>query len=275
MAKIGLDIGTGFVKCVSDCCQFKFPSLYVKRTGGEWTNKVFEAVGESALRMLKTRGAAGTGPICKGRPDARYTRQAQLLIQESLDRVRQAAGRAGDSQKARIVVGLPYEASDQKGVISRMVRKSDWVEQCDVVAQAVGTLVDLGMDTGIAVSVGQGTAEIVVVEDDEVIDGQSSVWASEFITGRMGRFAHLDMGELIRRKETCTKYAKVMTENLAQEVSEMAKSYGNTHELALSGGGILIPGVRDGLVSKLKDFKIHIPSDPVMSNACGLYKLIA
>ena len=127
------------------------------------------------------------------------------------------------------------------------------------------------MDTGVVVSIGQGTTEIVVVHDAEVIDGTSSSWASDFVTKKVGRFAHLDPSSLEDHKDVCKRYARVLAENLAAEVSDVAGQYG--YPLALSGGGLLMPGVRDELEARLKGSKIAVPDDPVMSNARGLYKL--
>ncbi len=275
MLKIGLDIGTGFVKCVSNNGSVRFPSIYVKRTHGDWTGTVTEAVGEKAARMLDSTGAATVRPIIRGRPDPRYQKQVEMLIRESVSRIRTLAGRSADCDDTiRIAVGLPYEASDYRETISKMVKKTTGAERCDVVAQAVGTLVDAGKVSGMVVSIGQGTSEIIVIDDNHVIDGESSRWASEFITRKISKFAHLDPNLLLARKDTCKKYAKVLAENLATEIIDMASGYGNAYDLVLSGGGLLIPGVRDELESRLKKFKVVIPDDPVMSNATGLYKLV-
>ena len=275
MLRIGLDIGTGFVKCVSDHGAVRFPSLYVRRTHGDWADADSEAVGERAARMLHTAGAATVRPITRGRPDPRYQKQVEMLVREAVSRIRVAAGRSADTgEKARMAVGLPYEASDCREAVSKMVRRCVPADRCDVVAQAVGTLVDMDKSTGMVVSIGQGTSEIVVIEDDQVIDGESSRWASEFITRKIGKFAHLDLDTLDRRKETCKKYAKVLAGNLAAEIEDMASGYGRAHDLILSGGGLLIPGMRGELESRLKKFRISIPADPVMSNAIGLYKLL-
>lgn len=275
MFKVGLDIGTGFVKCVSDHGSVLFPSLYVKRTHGDWTNVDSEAVGEKAARMLHTSGAATVRPITRGRPDPRYQKQVEMRILEAVSKIRLAAGRSADGdEKAKMAVGLPYEASDCRDAISRLIRKCVPTDRCDVVAQAVGTLIDMDRSTGMVVSIGQGTSEIVVIEDNQVIDGESSEWASEFITRKIGRFAHLDRDLLGRRKETCKKYARVMAAGLAAEVEDMATGYSHAHDVILSGGGLLIPGVRDELESRLKKFRISVPADPVMSNAIGLYKLL-
>ncbi len=280
MLKIGLDLGTGFVKCVSNYCSVRFPSLYVRRTHGDWASVAGrEAVGDKALRMLRTAGTATIRPIVRGRPDPRYQKQVEMLVRESVDRIRIGAGReadGGDSHELRIAVGLPYEASDYRDSIAKIVRRAVGTAAGEyaVVAQAVGTLVDLGMSSGLVVSVGQGTTEIVVIDDNEVIDGESSGWASSFITAKVGKFAHLDTDLLLRRRDTCKKYAKVLAENLATEIADKAAEYGNSYDVALSGGGLFIPGVRDELESRLKQFRIMVPDDPVMSNAAGLYKLV-
>ena len=277
MLRIGLDIGTGFVKCVSDHGSVRFPSLYVRRTHGDWADADSEAVGERAAGMLHTAGAATVRPITHGRPDPRYQKQVEMLVREAVSRIRVAAGRTADcDEKARMAVGLPYEASDCREAVSKMVKRCVPADRCDVVAQAVGTLVDMGRNTGMVVSIGQGTSEIVVIEDDQVIDGESSRWASEFITRKIGKFAHLDRDALNRRRETCKKYAKVLAGNLCTEIEDMASGYNHAYDLILSGGGLLIPGVRDELESRLKKrFRISMPADPVMSNAIGLYKLLA
>ena len=276
MLKIGLDIGTGFVKCVSNHGSVMFPSLYVRRTHGDWAGTDSEAVGERAASMLHTAGAATVRPIIRGRPDPRYQKQVEMLIREAVSKIRIEAGRSADTNEgARMAVGLPYEASDCKEAVSKMVRRCVPADRCDVVAQAVGTLVDVDKGTGMVVSIGQGTSEIVVIEDNQVIDGESSRWASDFITRKIGKFAHLDRDLLNRRRETCKKYARVLAGNLCAEIEDMASGYGHAYDLVLSGGGILIPGVRNELESRLKRrFRISVPADPVMSNAIGLYKLL-
>lgn len=271
MVKIGLDIGTGFVKCVSDHGSFRFPSLYARRINGQWTSAVSEAVGDKAAQMLRTRGTTAISPICQGRPQKRYQKQVRLLVAEAIDRVYKMV--QAPAEKARIVVGLPYEAASVKGALTRLISQESRVERCDVVAQAVGTLVGMHRRTGMVVSIGQGTSEILVVEDNKILDGRSLEWASEFITLKIGRFAHLDTKLLAQHRDVCSRYAKALAENLAAEVADMASAHGYGQEIIVSGGGILIPRVRQELAGRLKGFKLAIPEDPVMSNAVGIYKL--
>ena len=273
--RMGLDLGTGFVKCVSDYGSVRFPSVYAKQACGSWSEKTTEAVGDTAARMIDGMGVSAIRPILRGRPDSRYQRQAALLIQESLRlSYRMAKMPVNADEKIRIAVGLPYYAFDVRQFMGRLLKKTLNIETCVVAAQASGTLVDLNLESGLVVSIGQGTTEMVVIDDFEVMDGNSSRWASDYITKKLGRFAHLDVDLLQKNKTTCIKYAKILAENLALEIREMADSHNNRYSLALSGGGLLIPGVRDELASRLGGLDVAVPDDPVMSNARGLYKMI-
>ena len=275
MLKIGLDLGTGFVKCVSDYGSVRFPSVYVKRIHGSWAGKTTEAVGESALNIINTMGTSAIRPINRGKPDSKYTKQVEMLIQESMNQIYKNAKTPVDvNEKIKIVVGLPYYAYDSKDMITKMVKKILNVEQCVAVPQACGTILDLGRKRGIVVSIGQGTTEIIVIDSMEVIDGDSSQWASDFVTKKIGKFAHLDVKQLFQNKDTCRKYSKILAENLTREICEMSENYNNQYPIAISGGGLLIPGMNKELLSRLKDFEMLIPDDPVMSNARGLYKLV-
>ena len=83
----------------------------------------------------------------------------------------------------------------------------------------------------------------------------------------------MDPSALESYKDICKKYARVLAENLAAEIWDVVGQY--VYSLALSGSGLLMPGVRDELEARLKGRKIVVPSDPVTSNAHGLYKLAA
>ena len=274
--KIGLDIGTGFVKCVSDYGAVRFPSVYVRRVHGVWTEKAIESVGSKATSLLDSTGVTAISPISRGKPDPRYYRQVDMLLAEALRQSHALSKTPVDpSDKLRIVVGLPYHAFGYRDTMVRVMQKALNVESCAVVAQASGTLVDLDLEGAIVVSIGQGTTEIVVIDDLEVIDGESSRWASDFVTKKIGRFAHLDVDTIQKNHDMCQKYSKIMAENLAREISDMSEQHGGRYKIALSGGGLLIPGMQERLSSRLKkEFEIVVPDDPVMSNANGLYKLV-
>ena len=273
MVRIGLDIGTGFVKCVTDSHRFRFPTLYVRRHHGEWTKGTSEAVGQRALAMLEAPGAAAFAPILRGRPDEQYGRQVEMLISEAIGMALAGEGRKADSAEASVVAGLPYYAAEYRDQVLKHVRRASKIKKCEVVAQAAGTLVSMDLRSGIVVSMGQGTTEIIAIDGEQVIDGESSRWASDFITRKISKFAHLDTEALKARAATCKKYAKVLAGNLGREVREMSARHGDSYGLVLSGGGILIPGVLDSLREALGDLRTTVPGDPVMSNAVGLHRL--
>ncbi|MDA7953606.1 MAG: hypothetical protein MPJ05_07330, partial [Nitrosopumilus sp.] len=166
-----------------------------------------------------------------------------------------------------------YYAAEYRDQVLKHVRRASKIKKCEVVAQAAGTLVSMDLRSGIVVSMGQGTTEIIAIDGEQVIDGESSRWASDFITRKISKFAHLDTEALKARAATCKKYAKVLAGNLGREVREMSARHGDSYGLVLSGGGILIPGVLDSLREALGDLRTTVPGDPVMSNAVGLHRL--
>ena len=187
---------------------------------GDGLTVYLKPVGDKAAHMLKTRGTTAISPICKGRPEKRYQKQVDLLVRESINRVYRVTGTTAaktvvlteavktiplspeeeHNDKARVVVGLPYEAAHYKKTMLDLICKVPRVGSCDVVAQAAGTLVAMNKNNGMVVSIGQGTSEIVMIEDNRIIDGQSLEWASEFITRKIGKFAHLDTKLLLQHK---------------------------------------------------------------------------
>ena len=70
MLSIGLDIGTGFVKCVSDTKKIKFPSLYAYKWIEEWNKakKLVEAVGYDAVELSVDPDVIVIKPVMLGRP---------------------------------------------------------------------------------------------------------------------------------------------------------------------------------------------------------------
>ena len=274
MARLGLDLGTGFVKGVCDHGRFMFPSVYAKRDGEDWATRSVEKVGDGAAMIAGSSGVTAIRPIFRGRPDSKYQKQVEMLVREA---ARQALalgrGEGNQGERFRVVAGLPYHGFGDRDAVVRTVGRALPVESCTVIAQAAGTMVDLGKGTGIIASVGQGTTEIVAVEDFEVVGGESSPWASDFVTKKIGKFAHLDQALLRERAEACRRHSKILADNLAREIAEISANHGGRHEIVLSGGGIRLPGLRDALVPKLKGSKVTVHPDPSMSNALGMYKM--
>jgi len=87
VVSIGLDVGTGFVKCVSDYGSVIFPSLFAYRDMGKWEESQgrIEAVGKNAREFSKYPDAVIIRPVSEGRPIDE--RGFEALVTEAVRRV--------------------------------------------------------------------------------------------------------------------------------------------------------------------------------------------
>lgn len=269
MISVGLDVGTGFVKCVSDSGKVRFPSLYAYRIPNEWElqkNKV-EGIGDEAAKMLGDPGTIALSPVMHGRPvnEAAFGKLVQEAVRLSCEK-RDALSDRQD--ELAIAVGLPYNASSSCGAVQRLVSRLLRPRACDVVPQALGTLVDASLEDGIIVSIGQGTTEIVAFACNKAVSGRSLHHAVGYISSRLGgEYSYIDTSIF------SAKAASRLVQALADLILNKVESVRQDHRrlpVIISGGGILVPGMKQALGSKL-DFTT--PDDPVMSNASGLYKI--
>ena len=86
MLPIGLDLGTSFVKIVSDNeIKIKFPSLYVSYYPDEWDSSkgMMECVGDDALKSTQKDGAVSIRPISLGTPMKEFEPQIEALIKKA------------------------------------------------------------------------------------------------------------------------------------------------------------------------------------------------
>lgn len=268
MLSIGLDIGTGFVKCVSDTKKIKFPSLYAYKWIEEWnkTKKLVEAVGYDAVALSVDPDVIVIKPVMLGRPVhekafVELVKKAVLVSSESNDAI--------DSKLDHIAIGLPYDAVSYRTSIQKMITKLYRPKTCDVVPQVLGTLADAGYSSAVVMSIGQGTTEIVGFIKNKAIRGTSVHHAVEFISSKFGAMSYLDnfTFENKRTGELVTMLVDYLVNELHHVRQDMEKL-----PVIVSGGGILVPGMEKAIRAKFKD-DIIIPQDPVMSNALGLYKI--
>ena len=94
MIPIGLDIGTAFVKCVSDTKKIKFPSLYAYKMVQEWDKKdrMREGARDEAVKLAQDQDTILIRPVMLGRPVheeafARLVRQAVVLSSVKRDAI--------------------------------------------------------------------------------------------------------------------------------------------------------------------------------------------
>lgn len=270
MLSIGLDIGTAFVKCVSDTAKIRFPSLYAYKLDKEWADKgrLVEGVGEEAVKISQDPDAIMIRPVMLGRPVheeafANLVKHAVALSSEKKDAL-------GSSGEMAFAVGLPYDAGRHLCTVQKMVARLYKPRACDVVPQVLGTLVDTGVPSGIVVSIGQGTTEIVAFVNNKAIRGISVHHAVEYISSRLGEghMAYLD-GTIYSSPKT-GKLVKMLADSILNKLAGIRQDLEKL-PVIISGGGILVPGMQETLKSKLEN--IMVPQDPVMSNAQGLYKI--
>ena len=264
---IGLDVGTGSVKVVSDSNSLNFPSIYAYRSSTSWekTVGVIKTVGETAVEMKGHPDAVIIRPVGEGKPI--HHEGFGELVKFAVESISKDAS----FSKLIIVIGLPYLADKkQRSQLSELVTKITGAYRVVVLPQVIGTLRHMKMSDGIVVSIGQGTTEIVVFENEKPIHGTSIPQATDFLTQSFGEFAHLDHS-IFLKKEVRDKVDK-LADIISNRITLLQGQLDRPFPLILSGGAVHIPGMVKSLKKKI-NADIVIPDDPVMSNANGLFNI--
>ncbi len=273
MTAIGLDIGTGFVKCVSDGTKIKFPSLYAYRQPATWEDRkgVIEAVGYDAVKLSENPDAVVIRPVMQGRPvnEKGFERLAKKAVELAVQKGT-AIGQEGPAGLC-IVVGLPYEARVHSGSIKRIILRLFRPRDCRVVPQVLGTLVDVQLSDAIVVSIGQGTTEMVAFRDSMPIKGVSIHHAVNDISSRLGGGKTSYLDDDIFADSRVKPLVGMLADSIVDDLHAIRQDLAGL-PVVVSGGGILIPKLKDAIESRLAH-DIIIPQDPIMSNAAGLFQL--
>lgn len=272
MTAIGLDVGTGFVKCVSNTKKIKFPSLYTYRRLAIWEGRrIVEAVGEETIALSEYPNTRIIRPVMLGRPI--HIKGFEKLVKKAIDLVLETNVIMDQAElaKACIVIGLPYDAKPYAENIQRIISNLVKPKRCNVVSQVLGTLLDMDLSEAIVVSIGHGTTEVVAFKNYVPIRGISIHHAVSEISTELGigKTAYIDHS--VFSKPQAKPLVTMLADTILDDLNWIRQDLEHL-PLVVSGGGILIPGMRDVMESKLSQ-KILIPQDPVMSNALGLYKL--
>ncbi|PJC49806.1 MAG: hypothetical protein CO032_08110 [Nitrosopumilales archaeon CG_4_9_14_0_2_um_filter_34_16] len=279
MVSIGLDVGTGFVKCVSDYGHVIFPSLFAYRDMGKWEKSQgrIEAVGKQAREFSKYPDAVIIRPVSEGRPINQ--RGFEALVSEAINRVCRIGLQQNNldnkyNSEISIIVGLPYDARKEKTRLRKTIENKIHLKKCGIVPQVAGTLVDMNKKDAIIMSIGQGTTEIVVFDNQDPIIGVSLPQATDFITQGLGEFSYLQASTFTKQNSEIRKNVAKLTDILSNKLFNIMSSLDekNHYDVVASGGGIMIPGMKKSLERKIK-MEIQVPKIPIMSNAVGLYKL--
>lgn len=276
MTAIGLDVGTGFVKCVSDSKRIKFPSLCAYRQHAVWENKKgrIEAVGEEALRIARYPDSVVIRPVMLGRPI--HERGFEGLVKKALDLVLQnndAMGKEAELARSCIAIGLPYDARPHAQSIQKMITRLFHPKRCDIVPQVLGTLIDVNLPSAIIVSIGQGTTEIVAFQEYSAIRGTSVHHAVNDISSKVSSSKTAYLNESIFTDPKVGPLVAMLADSILDDLNGMRQDLEDL-PVVVSGGGILVPKLKETIESRLVH-GIIIPQDPVMSNALGLHKLVS
>ena len=259
---VAIDAGTGFVKCVCAHMRVSFPSVYGVRRLTSWEDpkeKTVEAVGYEAVGMSIYPDAVLVRAVLEGRIADELAFVA--IAKESIKRL----GCEDAVSSLVLVMGLPYGASKQKQYLEKIVERSLRPRRALVIPQSIGTLLSEDAKTGIVMSIGQGTTELVAFDELKPIAGVSIPQACDYLYDDLSYIEH---ERNVPDRKKIDSLATILANCLAVFKTKLRKEYA----LYLSGGGALIDGLCESLQSKVPD-TLKVALDPVYSNAAGLYKL--
>ncbi len=259
---VAIDAGTGFVKCVSAHMRASFPSIYGTRKMTRWEDPregTVEAVGYEAVKMSTYPDTVLVRAVLEGRIVEEKAFVA--LIREAVRKL----GCERDLGLLLVVMGLPYGAAQQKQYLEKLVERSLKPRRVLVIPQSIGTLLSEDARTGMVLSIGQGTTELVLFEDLKPISGTSIPQACDYL--------YEDLAYLEHEKNTADKKrVDALTTILANKLAVFKTKLNKEYDIYVSGGGALVEGLCESLQSKVQE-SLRIAKDLAYSNATGLYKL--
>jgi len=261
---IAIDAGTGFVKCVSAHLRKSFPSICGTRRLTRWEDPkegTVDAVGYEAVRMSIYPDTVLVRAVLEGK-----VAQEKAFVSIIREAVREL-GYERDLRSLLVVMGLPYGAALQKQYLERLVERNLRPRKVLVIPQSIGTLLSEDARTGIVLSIGHGTTELVLFENLKPITGISIPQACDYLCDG-DDLAYLEYEKNIIDKKRIDALTSLLANKLASFKTRLNKEY----DIYVSGGGALVPGLCESLQGKVPD-SIRIVKDPVYSNATGLYKL--
>jgi actin-like ATPase involved in cell morphogenesis len=259
---IAIDAGTGFVKCVSSHMRVSFPSIYATRRMTRWEDPkagTVEAVGYDAVKMSAYTDAVLVRAVLEGR--IAEEKAFVAIIREAIRKL----GCEKDLGSLVVVMGLPYGAAQQKQHLEKIVERSLRPQRVHVIPQSIGTLLSEDARTGIVLSIGQGTTELVLFEELRPIVGISIPQACDYLYEDLD---YLESEKNIADQKKIDSLTTILANKLAVFKTKLIREY----DVYISGGGVLVDGLYDSLKSKVPD-NLKMVKDPVYSNALGLYKL--
>ncbi len=260
---LALDMGSGWVKAGYGDNKVRFPSLYGHREPVEGEKRLVEAVGWEVPKLAEYPSAVILRGVSEGMPLSE--RAFKALLREAVRKLEIPQEKIPET---RVVIGIPYNNRDQKEELRRLVMSTIHPKACLVVSQTLGTLVYEGKKTGLVVSIGQGTTEIVYYNDLKPVLGRSLGQACDYLLQGKERLAYLDAKDTIPRQRLVS-----LADLVSDEINSIASQLNTKIDAILSGGTILLGDIHKEIQSRLKGMTVVPSADPVYSNCLGLSML--
>lgn len=270
MRNIGIDLGTTFVKCVTDNGKyFSFPTLHCYFTPSEWDEteeKLLNFVGYEATKYLKKHGVVISSPITSGEPKKTEADSLKRLILHALEEANP------HKDDVAVVLGLPSNGVRAKSILRSIVKDIPQIKKHGIILQASGAFISMNTPSVHVVSLGGDTTEFIIYDNYVRLFDESGEMSFKHITDRKGKYAYLNIDDINEDKspETLTltrQFAKWIDSNIRSQQKRR-----NVHmPIALTGGGIMNMTLRKHLLDMLQpDFEVVIPDNPNYANAIGM-----
>ncbi|MEM2122645.1 MAG: rod shape-determining protein [Candidatus Bathyarchaeia archaeon] len=298
MANLGLDVGTGYCKAYTSSGRVMFPSLVIMREHNIWNRikrRPMTLVGEEAEEALNERGRI-IRPVSEGR--ILHEEAYNLLVKDALERLRLKP------EETRAVAGtLSRVTEEELNKLESLLKNSVGLAEVQIYPASLGTLISMGLESGIILDIGEGATNLLAVEDREIVDFSTTIVAVDAVLNalktRLATEYTIDLRTeevrllAISMKDKLKKYTVSGVKELtADEVGDMIKressyfaeeladllrvflrkaSTGMLDNIVITGGGTYF--FEEPLKSLLPEVSFKKPMDPSFANAEGLYRV--
>lgn len=299
---IGLDIGTNYTKATKDGKEVTtFPSIVVYGEEKDWnlkgeTRDVY--IGEDTLTMVQNmENVEVLRPLHEGR----------LMHDSYLELARYALQKLNSNEKDLVIsTGLPVKSSRREREELTKTLEDQLSAQAFLFPEPVGTMAQMGIDTGVCIDIGFGTTDIVALSHMEYLKGDTMLIGvdrlydnleltirnkigvsltpeelTKLLTTEDYEVGRIRSGKRISvsHNEVIDDYHELM-KSWVEKISNRTKmllegvSTSIVENLVLTGGGSTLPGVFDEFNKNFKEIAdLKKPEEPLTSNSRGYYDL--
>ncbi len=301
MSCLGLDVGTGYCKAYTATGRVIFPSLVLmreKKLGNVWSRikrRPMVLIGEGAEEAINEGGRI-IRPLLEGRifHDEAYT----LIVKEALEKLRLKP------EETKAVTGTLSRVSEADlEKLENLLKSSASLAEVQIYPASLGTLISMGLESGVILDIGEGATNLLAVEDREVIDFTTTIVAVDAVLNAIKTRLSTDSDVELREEEVrllvtslrekLIKYTPggvkeltavkvedmVKLESLyfAEEIADILRGFLRTastsmlENVILTGGGTYL--FEEPLKTLSPEITFKKPINPSFANAEGLYKV--